>query len=101
MNFLQKLFSSSKPAGHYYRFEIKCQHCGEILEGRVDLYNDPSLEFEGDREFYFCRKVLIGSGPCYRPIEATFKFDENRKLVERQVSGGQFVENGKDTEAKI
>lgn len=92
MSFLQKLFGFSRPASRYYEFRVKCKRCSEVLDGRVDLYNDPSLEFEESKTFYFCRKVLMGSGPCYQQVEATFKFDENRKVLERQVAGGEFVE---------
>lgn len=91
MNFLKKLFSPSGPASRYYQFQVKCKHCDEVLDGKVDLYNEPSLDYEGEKPIYFCRKVLMGSGHCYQQVEVTFKFDENRKLIERQVSGGEFV----------
>ncbi len=92
MSFLKKLFSPSRPASRHYRFQVRCKRCGELLEGRIDLYNDPSQDFAGEKTIYFCRKVLVGGGPCYQPIEATFKFDEDRKLLERQISGGEFIE---------
>jgi hypothetical protein len=40
---------------------------------------------------YYCRKVMIGSNRCYRPIEVEFTFDSNRSLLERQIKGGKFV----------
>ena len=48
MNLLQKLFggdSSAKPEKRYYTFSVKCLRCGEIIEGRVDLNNDLSIEY--------------------------------------------------------
>jgi len=95
MGFLEKLgrlFSSPRPASRYLYFKVKCKRCGEVLEGRVDLYNDPSLDYEAEKPIYFCRKVLMGSAHCYQQVEITFKFDENRKIIERTVSGGEFVE---------
>lgn len=89
---LGKLFSPPRPASRYYEFQVKCKHCGEVLDGRVDLYNDPSLDFEEEKIIYFCRKVLIGGGPCYQPVEVTFKFDESRNVLEQKVVGGEFVE---------
>jgi hypothetical protein len=95
MGFLSKLarlFSPPRPAARYYQFQVKCKRCGEVLDGRVDLYNDPSLDFEEEKTVYFCRKGLVGGGPCYQQVEVTFKFDESRNVLERQVTGGEFVE---------
>jgi hypothetical protein len=92
MKFLRKLFFPPRPAERYYRFRVQCKRCGEMLDGRVDLYNDPSLDYESETPVYFCRKVLMGSGPCYQQIEAAFKFDEARSVLERQAAGGEFVE---------
>ncbi len=89
---LGKLFSPPRPTSRYYEFQVKCKRCGEILEGRVDLYNDPSEYYEGEKQVYFCRKVLIGGGPCYQQVEVTFKFDESRNVIERQVAGGEFID---------
>lgn len=96
MNFLQKLFGG-KPAGSrksYYIFNVKCKRCGDVLEGRVDVDNDLSVEYEGDGDMYYCRKVLMGDGKnlCYQQIEVGLKFDSKRILIERRIeSGGEFV----------
>jgi len=94
MNILQKLFSGgspAKPEKRYYVFTVKCLRCGELIEGRVDLDNDPSVEYENGGEVFFARKGLMGSGRCFQRVEATFKFNSARKLIEQQVSGGEFV----------
>ncbi|MFN2153271.1 MAG: hypothetical protein ACK2T5_16840 [Anaerolineales bacterium] len=70
---------------------VQCDKCGEILSGRVDLYNDLSVQFEGGATTYFTRKVLIGSQRCYRPIELELTFDQNRKLIDQEIKGGEFV----------
>lgn len=54
--------------------------------------NDPSVEYEEGGDVYYARKVLIGEGRCFQRIEATFKFTPARTLIERQVTGGEFVE---------
>ena len=56
MGFLKNLFggTSAKPEKRYYTFNVKCNRCGEIIEGRVDLDNDLSLEYEGDQRLLFC-----------------------------------------------
>jgi hypothetical protein len=98
MGFLKKLFSglNAPSQKQYYVFHVKCKRCGEILEGRVDVDNDLSVEYEGGGDNYYCRKVLMGDGKnlCFQQIEVGLKFNFNRKLLERRVeSGGDFVEN--------
>ena len=93
MGILKKLFTvptASKTDFHY--FSVKCSRCGELIEGRVNLSNDLSQDYEGNRAVYYGRKVLIGSGHCFQQIEVELKFDPSRKLLDRQVSGGEFVE---------
>lgn len=94
MGFFKKLFSGtpSKPEKRYYVFQVKCKRCGEIIEGRVDLDNDLSLEYEGGGNVYFGRKVLMGSSLCFQQIEVEMKFTSDRTLVEKEVKGGTFVE---------
>jgi hypothetical protein len=92
MGFLKKLFGSdtAKPEKHYV-FHVKCNRCGEIIEGRVDLDNDLSLDYEGDSTVYFVRKGLIGNNRCFQQIEVEMKFTANRELIEQQATGGQFT----------
>ena len=94
MGFFKKLFSGTpaKRDKSYYTFNVKCTRCGEIIEGRVDMDNDLSLEYEDVRSVYFVRKGLIGNNRCFQQIEVELKFDSSRQLLEQQVTGGQFVE---------
>jgi len=93
MGFFKKFFSgvTDQPQKRYYTFQVKCNRCGEIIEGRVDLDNDLSLEYEGDQAIYFVRKGLIGNNRCFQQIEVELKFNSSRQLLEQQVAGGQFV----------
>lgn len=94
MGFLKKLFSGTpaKQEKHYYVFQVKCNRCGEIIEGRVDLDNDLSVEFEDDREVFHVRKGLIGTNRCFQQMEVEMKFNSSRQLIEKDVQGGIFVE---------
>jgi len=92
MGFLKKLFNPSLPKAekHYYTFQVKCNRCGEIIEGRVDLDNDLSLNDEGDG--YIVRKGLMGSNRCFQQIEVELNFDSSRQLTEKTITGGTFAE---------
>ena len=94
MGFLKNLFkgASAKPEKRYYVFQVKCNRCGEILEGRVDLDNDLSVEFEGNSSVYFGRKVVMGSGLCFQQVEVEMKFTSARTLIGQEAKGGTLVE---------
>ncbi len=92
MNLLQKLFGgTSKPEQRYYAFSVKCRRCGEIINGRVDLSNDLSAEYEEGGDIFFARKTLMGENRCFQRIEVELKFNASRNLLERHVTGGEFV----------
>jgi hypothetical protein len=94
MGFLKNLFSggTQKPEKHFYTFNVKCNRCGQIIEGRVDLDNDLSLNDEGDG--YIVRKGLIGSGEnhCFQQIEVMIQFSSTREMTEQEIQGGTIVE---------
>jgi len=90
MGFLKNLFSgtSAKPEKHYYTVNVKCKRCGEIIEGRVDLDNDLSLNDEGNG--YLVRKTLMGSNRCFQQIEVELNFNSARQITEKTITGGEF-----------
>jgi hypothetical protein len=94
MSFLNKIFKMPPSnQGKFYSFSVKCKRCGEIVQGQINVNNEPSLGYdEKKRPYYFCRKVLVGSQLCFQPIEVTVKFNEQRGVLERQVTGGEFVD---------
>lgn len=96
MSIFKKISEIFKPSGNdrNYWFYVQCDHCKEVLRGRVDMHNHLSIKYgEGkNRDTYYCRKVLIGSNRCYRQIEVEFTFDSNRRFVDRQIKGGVFVD---------
>jgi hypothetical protein len=93
MGFLKKLFNSElpKPEKRYYTFQVKCKRCGEIIEGRIDLDNDLSLNDEGNG--YIVRKGLMGGNRCFQQIEVELNFSTSRQVQEKAITGGTFVES--------
>ena len=92
MGFLKKLFGSggTSSGGDFYTFNAQCDRCGETMEGKINMANDLSLSDEGG---YYVRKMLIGSsGLCLHHMEVTMNFDDSRKLQDKQISGGKFLD---------
>lgn len=94
MGFLKNLFSgeTAKPDKRNYVFQVKCNRCGEIIEGRVDLNNDLSIEYEDNHEVLYVRKGLMGSGRCFQQINVELKFSSTKAVIDQQIQGGTFVE---------
>ncbi len=95
MNFLKSLFGQpALPARQRLPLKVRCQRCGEIIEAQVDVSNDLSADYdEAGRVTYHCRKGLIGKQRCYQTVEVTLRFDADRRLIDRSISGGDFVED--------
>jgi hypothetical protein len=72
---------------------VRCDKCGEAIKTRIHLRHDLSPVYgEGEQgEVYFVRKTLVGSERCFQPIEVELTFDANRKVVAREITGGQFI----------
>jgi hypothetical protein len=72
---------------------VRCDECGEKLRTRIDLDHDLSDQYDdtGDETTYFCRKTLIGSERCFRPIEVELTFNAQRQLIDKKIQGGQFI----------
>lgn len=93
MNFLKKLFAShDSNKQDYYIFNVKCKRCGEIIEGRIDLKNDLSVEYEDGGDVFYARKVLMGENKCFQRVEVNLKFNSDRQVIEKDIIGGEFIE---------
>jgi len=100
MGFLKKLAKSLFGAGVGGRsspmldFYVRCDSCGEVIHGQINLNNDLSVQYDGDTQYYFCRKGLVGSGEtrCFQQVIVEYTFDAGRAVIERRVEGGRFVE---------
>ncbi|RME81908.1 MAG: hypothetical protein D6775_12350 [Caldilineae bacterium] len=90
---IRKALSSGPGTGRLGRvFYVRCNRCGEVLSTRVDLANDLTLDYESGH--YFTRKVVVGSGAnrCFQRIEIRLTFDNQKQLIDKEISGGTFVE---------
>lgn len=94
MNLFKNLFGKkTEPARNLLPLKVRCRRCGEIIEAHVDLFNELSVDYdEAGRAAYHCRKGLIGNQHCYQTIEVELRFDAQRHLIDRQLSGGEFVD---------
>ena len=91
MGFLAKLFGGGGTSSgtNFLTINVICDHCGETIEGRINMNNDLSLDDAGG---YRVRKVLMGNSRCYQKVEVMLKFDSSRRVLEKLISGGKFVE---------
>ena len=96
MGFLKKLASIFTPSssGRFYPLIVKCNRCGEVVHGEINMANDLSAGNgeDADTGGYYCRKVLMGSQRCFQQIEVQVRFDNNRKLIDLEITGGSFVD---------
>jgi hypothetical protein len=100
MGFLKKIAktlfggSTGQRASSMLDFDVRCDRCGELIHGQINLSNDLSVQYEGDDQFYFCRKGLVGGGDtrCFQQVIVEYTFDARRQVIERRVEGGRFVE---------
>jgi hypothetical protein len=102
MSFLDKIkkfFSGGAGAGGsapMLDVTVRCDRCGEIIHGQVNLHNDLSVRYEGDDQFYYVRKGLVGGGEtrCFQEVVIEYTFDSQRNVIDRQITGGRFVDDG-------
>ena len=98
MDFFKKIGnifpSSPTPTVSFYPLSVRCNRCGEVLEARVHLSNELSVEYDekGNITGYVCRKMLQGSGMCFQTIEVNLHFNPNRILTTCDVTGGKVVD---------
>jgi hypothetical protein len=95
---LKKLFSSGSASSATPMLDVavRCDRCGEIIHGQINLHNDLSVRYEGDDQFYYCRKGLVGGKEtrCFQEVVVEYTFDARRNIIDRRIEGGQFVDDG-------
>ena len=59
----------------------------------MDLRNDLSIQYgETEKEdIYFTRKRVIGRQGCFQAMDVELTFDKDRRLLDKQISGGRFI----------
>jgi len=98
MGFFKKLtsiFSPPTTTSNLYPIEVICKRCGERISGSVNLSNDLSIVYgNSENDYtYFCRKAFMGGGRCFQQVEVELTFDKNRRIIERKIKGGKFVDD--------
>jgi hypothetical protein len=73
--------------GLYYY--VRCQRCKESIRFRVDPLWDLGTADGGG--FVVTKQIMGQSQKCFRTIEVTLTFDDQREETERSISGGTFV----------
>ena len=71
-----------------YWVYVRCRRCGETIRTRINLRNDLS---PNDEEGYTVTKTLVGDQRCFERIEVMLSFDENRRLLGREIVRGDFI----------
>jgi hypothetical protein len=95
MSFLKKLanlFGGSSEE-NIHREYIRCARCKEKLAVRVNLNSELTPQYEEGEGAYYVRKGVSGSGEtrCFQMIEVELYFDQDKRLVSRHISGGEFI----------
>jgi hypothetical protein len=97
MSFLKKLraslgSSTAASSREIYPITVRCRRCGETLTTVVNLSNDLSQDYE--RDVFYVRKLISGSGAnrCFQQIEVQLTFDAHKRLLEREITGGIFID---------
>jgi hypothetical protein len=67
---------------------MRCARCGAPLAVRVDLRNEPSIDYEGGG--YVLHKEMMDS-KCFMLMHAEVRFDGRRNVIERKVDKGEFI----------
>ena len=91
---ISEYFSSSDDIDEAgYWVYVRCNKCQEPLKSRINLHHDLSVDYDGPKgQSYFSRKTIVGSSGCFQRIEIELTFNHKRKLVDREISGGKFIE---------
>ncbi len=85
MGFLSKLLGKSIEDSSLWLY-VRCNKCGARTRVRVSLANDLSMEDDG----YILRKEIVDNR-CFRLMHAEIRFDERRRVVSRELTGGEFI----------
>lgn len=92
MNFLKNLFGGSNHRGSgdgrtFYVY-VRPKRCDQLVEVRIDLFNDLSMDDTGNQ--FFIRKTAQAIR-CPFAAEMTLYFDKNRKFINGEIENGDFV----------
>ena len=67
---------------------VRCGKCGQKLRVRADRKFD--LRRDLDEGGYVLRKEMM-DGNCFSLMYATVRFDDSKRIVSREIEGGEFI----------
>jgi hypothetical protein len=95
MSFLKKLarIFTGGGEGNVHREYVRCSRCGEKIPVRVNLGGELTPQYGEGEGAYHVRKGVMGSGEnrCFQKIEVDLYFDQEKRLVSRHITGGEFI----------
>ena len=86
MGFVDRLLGKSAVDSALWLY-VRCKQCGGKVRVRISLANDLSMDDDGS---YVLRKEIMDS-QCFQLLHAELHFDERRREVSRELSGGEFI----------
>jgi len=90
-SFLKSFFSIRKKELKFINYRIKCGKCGEIVEIKVFPDRDLNPTYEDEGPCYTLRKEVMDS-KCFQIMVLNAEFDSSCKELNRDISGGKFVD---------
>lgn len=87
------LFGSGNKEKAIYGARVRCSRCGEEIAVRVDLRHELTPNYGESESAYYAHKGVMGSGEnrCFQRIDVRFYFDDQKRLVSREITGGEFI----------
>ena len=88
--FFKKLFRSGS-SEDFIEFKVKCNNCSEVITVGVSLKYDLQQDMDSEAGGYILKKEIQDS-KCFRVITMTAKFNMNKDLIDKSISGGEFID---------
>ncbi len=86
---LKRLIPSSREGNaNVLWLYVRCGKCGTPLAVRVNLANELSADYENGG--YTLHKEMMDS-KCFSLMHARLHLDDQRKIVEQTIEGGEFI----------
>lgn len=67
---------------------VRCARCGTLVAVRVDLRNEPSIDYENGG--YILHKEIMDS-KCFTLMRAVVRFDDKHNVVAQKLDKGAFI----------
>jgi hypothetical protein len=70
-------------------FYVKCGKCGAPVRVRADKYHDLVRDYDTG-EFEWNKGIMDGT--CFNLMHASVRFDPSRRVIEKEIEGGEFID---------